>query len=144
MNGNNGLYDREKEIREAISAGERALASLKRAQQELDGARTWGVFDLLGGNIITGAVKHMKIGDASRFVEEARRDLTAFQDELDDVRDLQDLDIDVGGFLTFADFFWDGFLADILVQSRINDARRRIADAISRTDAVVRKLKSSL
>ena len=137
-------YDRNKEIREAIRAGERALYSLRAAENSLDEARGWGVLDMLGGNLITGLVKHSKVGDASRYVEAAKRDMAYFQDELRDIQDLQGLNIAVDDILTFADFFWDGFLADIMVQSRINDARTRIADAIRRTEAVVRKLRNSL
>ncbi len=146
MNRDNsyGVYDRNKEIREAVAAGERALSSLRSAEARLNSARTWGFLDLFGGNFITGLIKHSQMNDASRFVDEARRDLTAFQNELRDIRDLQNLDIRVGDFLTFADFFWDGFIADIMVQSRINEARRKIADAIRRTESVVERLRMSM
>ncbi len=137
-------YDRNKEIREAIAAGERALSSMRAAQNSLDSARGWGILDMFGGNLITGLIKHSKVSDASRYVDAARRDMAYFQNELQDIQDLQGLDIRIGDFLTFADFFWDGFLADILVQSKINDARRKIADAINRTESVVRKLRNSL
>ena len=141
--GGYSVYDREKEVREAIAAGERALSSLRLAQEKLDSARGWGFLDLFGGNLITGLIKHSRISDASRYVEDARRDLAAFQNELRDVRDL-DLDVRISDFLTFADFFWDGFIADILVQSKINDARRKITEAAGRTESIVRELKKSL
>ena len=146
MTGNdvNVYYDRNKEIREAIAAGERALSSLRQAQNKMDSARGWGIIDMFGGNLLTGLIKHSQAHDASRFVEDAKRDLAVFQNELQDVRDLQGLNVEVGDFLTFADFFWDGLLADLLVQSRINDARRKIADAIRRTEDVVQRLKRSL
>ena len=145
MNNNvNVYYDRNKEIREAIAAGERALYSLRAAQDKMNSARGWGIIDMFGGNLLTGLIKHSQAHDASRYVEDAKRDLAVFQNELQDVRDLQGLNVEVGDFLTFADFFWDGLLADILVQSRINDARRKIADAIRRTKDVVQRLKSSL
>ena len=137
-------YDRNKEIREAIAAGERAPSSMRAAQSSLDSARGWGILDMFGGNLITGLIKHSKVSDASRYVDAARRDMGYFQNELQDIQDLQGLDIRIGDFLTFADFFWDGFLADILVQSKINDARRKIADAINRTESVVSKLRNSL
>ena len=137
-------YDRNKEIREAIAAGERALSSLRAAQNKLNSARSWGFLDMFGGNFITGLIKHSKVSDASRYVDDARRDMAAFQNELGDIQDLQNMDIRIGDFLTFADFFWDGFLSDILVQSKIYDARRKIADAINRTESVVRKLRNSL
>ena len=141
--GGYSVYDREKEVREAIIAGESALSSLRLAQEKLDSARGWGFLDLFGGNLITGLIKHSRISDASRYVEDARRDLTAVQNELRDVRDL-DLDVRIGDFLTFADLFWDGFISDILVQSKINDARRKIADAADRVESIVRELKKSL
>ena len=145
MNNNvNVYYDRNKEIREAIAAAERALYSLRAAQDKMNSARGWGIIDMFGGNLLTGLIKHSQAHDASRYVEDAKRDLAVFQNELQDVRDLQGLNVEVGDFLTFADFFWDGLLADILVQSRINDARRKIADAIRRTEDVVQRLKSSL
>ncbi|MBP3217827.1 MAG: hypothetical protein J6M46_05595 [Lachnospiraceae bacterium] len=145
MNNNvNVYYDRNKEIREAIAAGERALYSLRAAQDKMNSARGWGIIDMFGGNLLTGLIKHSQAHDASRYVEDAKRDLAVFQNELQDVRDLQGLNVEVGDFLTFADFFWDGLLADILVQSRINDARRKIANAIRRTEDVVQRLKSSL
>lgn len=58
------------EIYEAIDAGERALRSLKEAQQYLNSAGTWGLFDMFGGNLITGLMKHSKINNASRAIEE--------------------------------------------------------------------------
>ena len=44
-------------------------------------------------------------------------------------------------FLTFADFFWDGALADILVQSRIHECRNRVNDSINKIERIIRELK---
>ena len=41
-------YNRDKEIREAIEAGERALASLRKADEKLGSARNWGLLDIIG------------------------------------------------------------------------------------------------
>ena len=43
------MYDLEKEKREAVKAGERALASLKSAKSKLDEAKSWG---LSGGKMV--------------------------------------------------------------------------------------------
>ena len=48
------------EVREAIEAGEQALASLQAASRQLNGARNWGIADLLGGGFFTDMVKHSK------------------------------------------------------------------------------------
>ena len=88
-----GVYDRNKEIREAIRAGERALDSLQEANRQLNSAGNWGLVDIFGGNTISGLMKHMKVNNASRCVDDARRDLATFRDELGDIRDSSLMDL---------------------------------------------------
>ena len=135
------MYNRQLEIREAIEAGERALRSLKEARSNLGSARGWGVVDMLGGRGLSGLIKHVKIGDARSSLNRAKADLDRFSRELSDVRDIQGLDIEIGDFLTFADFFFDGFLADIMVQSKIREAQDKVDDAIDRTEALLARLR---
>ena len=130
-----------KEMAEAIWAGERALTSLKTAQNQLNGARNWGLFDMFGGGMLSSMIKHSKINDASRCVENAKRDLQVFQRELKDVNIPLDLRMEVGSFLSFADFFFDGFVADYLVQSKISEAREQVDDAIRMVENILRNLK---
>lgn len=130
-----------KEMAEAIWAGERALTSLKTAQNQLNGARNWGLFDMFGGGMLSSMIKHSKINDASRYMENAKRDLQVFQRELKDVNIPLDLRMEVGSFLSFADFFFDGFVADYLVQSKISEAREQVDDAIRMVENILRNLK---
>ncbi|MCI5511825.1 MAG: hypothetical protein MR436_15650 [Eubacterium sp.] len=65
------MENNKKEIREAIAAGERALNSLYAAQDKLKSARGWGMIDLFGGGLLTDMVKHSKMNDASRCMEDA-------------------------------------------------------------------------
>ena len=130
-----------KEINEAIAAGERALSSLRIAQRELNGARNWGMFDMLGGGFFSGMIKHSKISDASRMMERAKQDLLVFQSELRDVNIPLNMRMEVGSFLSFADFFFDGFVADYLVQSKIAEARRQVTDAIVMVEYILYNLK---
>ncbi len=136
------VYDRDKEVREAQYAGERALSSLREAERQLNSARNWGIVDIFGGDTISGLFKHMKVNNASQCVEEAKRDLMAFRNELQDIRGIENLNVDIGGFLTFADFFFDGLIADVWVQSKINDARRQVSDAIQRVEYILRQLQT--
>lgn len=137
-----GVYDRDKEINEAIRAGERALGSLREAQRQLNSAGNWGLLDIFGGNTVSGLMKHMKVNNASRCVEDARRDLATFRDELGDIRDIENLHVDIDGFLTFADFFFDGFIADIFVQSKIREGQRQVTEAIRRVEDILNNLYS--
>lgn len=134
-------YLLDKEIDEAIASGERALVSLKEAQNKLNSARNWGIFDMLGGGLIADIIKHSKMNDASTYLEEAKRDLLVFQKELQDVQETIDLKVDVDGFLTFADFFFDGIIMDYVVQSKIAEARRQIEQAIPLVEGLVNDLK---
>ena len=51
--------------------------------------------------------------------------------------------MDIDGFLTFADFFFDGFIADIFVQSKIREGQRQVQEAIRRVEDILCKLKSA-
>lgn len=135
------MYDRQKEIAEAIRAGERTLVSLREAEKQLKKAENWGYMDIFGGDTISGIMKHMKISKASSCVDNARRDLSAFRDELGDIRDMEDLNVEIGEFLTFADFFFDGFVADIFVQSKIRKGKKQVKEAIRRVEEILRALK---
>lgn len=132
------LIDRERQ--EAIDAGERALDSLYGVRKELESAGNWGLLDMFGGGLFTTFVKHSKMGDAQRYMERAKCDLAAFSRELADVSET--LNINSGDFLTFADYFFDGFLADMMVQSRIHDAQRQVDDAIYRVESILSRLRN--
>lgn len=136
------MYNKELEIREAINAGERALRSLQDAKSSLDSARGWGILDILGGRGLSGLIKHVKIDDARSSLDKAKADLDCFSRELSDVREIQGLDIEIGSFLTFADFFFDGFLADIMVQSKIREAQDKIDYAIDRVRSMLGRLRN--
>ncbi len=133
-------YDVYKETQEAIDAGERALSSLRAAQRELSSARNWGIYDLLGGGFISTLIKHNKMDNAQAYMEQAKYDLNSFSRELSDVNMAVNLNIDTHDFLTFADWFFDGFIADWLVQDRINEARSQVDEAIRRVESIVRQL----
>lgn len=137
------MENNKKEIREAIAAGEKALNSLYAAQDKLKSARGWGMIDLFGGGLFTDMVKHSKMNDTSRCMEDAKCHLKAFQRELKDVNLSLDLRMEVGGFLSFADFFFDGLVADYLVQSKIASAREQVEDAIMMVKNVLTALRNS-
>ena len=88
---------------------------------------------MLGGGLFASMIKHSKLGNASASLEEARYDLQIFSGSFPMFTFRKNLQINVNGFLSFADFFLDGLIADYLVvQSRINDAREQVEDAIER------------
>lgn len=131
---------REREIQEAIQAGSRALDSLEEAREYLRSAGNWGIVDILGGGLFTGLIKHSKLNSATACMEAAREDLRRFQTELRDVAGLPEIQLEVGDFLRFADFFFDGFVADFMVQSKIAQAREQVEQAIEEVSGMLGQL----
>lgn len=135
------MYDRQKEIDEAIIAGERALSSLAAAEKALSSAKNWGIVDLLGGGMLTTFIKRSHMKDASAYLEEARENLRIFRSELSDVETLDSALLDGNDFLSFADYFFDGFVADFLVQSRILETKRKIEQTASSIRQILNRLR---
>ncbi len=131
------MNDLQREREEAIEAGERALDSLREARSYISSAKGFGLWDILGGGSFVTLFKHMKIDKARQAIDRARYDLQDFSRELRDIR--TNLDIDIGDFLTIFDLM-DNFFADIMVQSRLSDAGRRIDDAIYKVEQCLRSL----
>ena len=134
-------YDIEKEKREAIDAGRRAIRSLQTARDNLDSAKNWGLVDMFGGGFLTTMFKHSKMDQARQNMEQAKYDLRNFSRELNDVNMACDLNINTGDFLSFADYFFDGFVVDWMVQDRINNARHQVEEAIRRTEYIINQLQ---
>ena len=128
--------DNLREINEAIRAADDALVYPHRAAEYLGSARSLGVWDMLGGGFLSTMLKHGKLDRARVEMENARDALRHFADELRDVEEIPEFNLDVGDFLTFADYFFDGFLADVMVQSRIRDAQAQVADAIRQVERI--------
>ena len=51
------------------------------------------------------------------------------------------LNIETGDFLSFADWFFDNFFVDWMVQDKINKARDQVRDAILKVENVMRELE---
>ena len=135
-----GSADEKREINEAVVAGERALESLRTAKSKLDSARAWGIYDMLGGGFLSSMIKHGQIGKANEWMEQANYDLRNFAKELRDVPS-EYLHIQTGDLISMLDVFCDNFFSDIMIQSRINDARGRLDQVINRVQETVWALK---
>lgn len=135
------IYNPEKEKREAINAGNRALRSLREAQDNLNSAKNWGIWDMFGGGFISTMAKHSKMDCAKENIEQAKYDLKNFSQELNDVNLAYHLDIETGDFLSFADWFFDGFVVDWMVQDKIKQASRQVAEALQKVEEILRHLQ---
>lgn len=136
------IRDYGREVNEAVLAGREALARLNEARSLLDSAGNWGIVDILGGGLLTTMIKRSKMKDADSVMQEARHALKRFQKELMDVENIPEFHIEMGDFLAFADYFFDGIIADVMVQSRISDAKRQVDNAIRKVEYIMNQLRA--
>jgi len=121
-----------KELAEAVAAADTAIRALDEVGDSLDSAGNWGTFDLLGGGMIATWAKHSRIDDARGAAHRAQAALDRFARELADVRQggaRGPMVVEIGSFSKFADFFFDGLIADWIVQQRISESRANVASA---------------
>lgn len=133
----------EREMHTAINAADDALLALRDAESRLSSAGNWGIWDMLGGMIST-FFKHSKINQAQESLDEARSRLYIFRNELEDLGKAADFDLDISDFLRFADYFFDDFFSDWMVQSKIRKGQKKIQKAIRQVENIRRQLWAAL
>ena len=128
-------------VAEALHAGRQADQALSGVLDSLDSAESWGTWDMLGGGLFTTMAKHGHIDDARAGIDHAQRALSRFRTELADVRDMELPQVQIGEFATFADYFFDGFFMDWMVQSKIQDAQEGVSEVHVRVLNALRNLE---
>ncbi len=127
------------EILEAIDAGNKALHTLTAASRSLADAKSYSTWDtFFGGGLIVTALKHEKLDQSNTSIHKAQIALQRFQNELLDIQNMskKSLEIEVDGFVKFADYFFDDIFSAWSVHSKIAtaaDQMRRVLDDISNT-----------
>lgn len=134
-------FENLKEIDEAIAAGKRALSALEEARVNLDAAKGYGVWDIIGGGFISGMLKHSSLDEAQEYMELAKYELDRFKKELKDVSMSYEIDVNFDGFSRFVDFFFDGFFVDFMIQSQIKDNYNKVEEIKEQVQTLVYKLK---
>lgn len=135
-----------RELQEAIDAGNAVLDGLESVTASLKSADNWGTWDVLGGGMIATAIKHSEIDGAKASAHRVQQLLRRFQRELADVgvSSSSDVAIEIGSFATFADYFFDGLIADWVVQSRIERSFENAAHMADQVRKTVRNLQRKL
>ena len=133
----------QKELEEALSAGENAKRLLGQVQDDLDSGRSWGTWDMLGGALIATMAKYDRLDSAQSSIRAAQRALSDFRTELADVSQLQVPNIQIGEFATFADYFFDGIFSDWYVQSSIKTAQEGVSEVHMKLTAALRDLEAA-
>lgn len=130
------------EIRQAIEAGKILIADLDRVIDSLDSAQNWGVWDMLGGGLVSSVIKHSRLDDAHKAVYQVQFTLSRFIRELADVQNQVDIQIEISEFERFADLWFDGLIFDWVVQSKISASLEQSKRAKSKITQAVKELEA--
>ena len=137
------LRKQQREVEEAEAAGRSALSIAESILDSLDSAKSWSTWDLIGGGgLVSDLVKHGHLDEAQDKVEDLQIALSRFHTELMDVEIPASFDVRVDGFLKFADFFFDGLLADWMVRDRIQGSREQVEEARRSIEKIMDQLRS--
>ena len=103
----------------AVNIINRLLPLLDEAERNLSSARNWSIFDVLGGGFIVDLFKHSKLSKAQGNMEQVNSLMNELSCILRGINIPADCTMEVGNFVTFADFLFDGFFVDAYVTSKI-------------------------
>ena len=136
------LQNQKKEIDEAINAGQAARSISQKILGDLQSAKDWGTWDLIGGGLITDMMKYDKLNSAQSNVQDLQTALRNFRTELADVKEgiSADIHLEIGDFLHFADYFFDGLFTDWMVYDRISESKTRAENTCRQIETVLEKL----
>ena len=138
------LESEKKELREAISAGNSARSTAESVLSSLGSAEGWGTWDLLGGGLLADMAKHSHLDEAQGAIERLQSQLRRFKTELADVTIHADMQVNVDGFLRFADYFFDGLFADWAVMDKISQSQSQVQSTKNQIDSVLSRLNSMM
>lgn len=129
-----------RELKEAIAAGKKALATVEEILEHLEDAESYGYWDVFSNGVIPDMIKHGELDEAQEKIEQLQVELRRFKTELADVEIQADIQVTVDRFLKFADFFFDGLFADWAVMDHIETAQEQVKD----TKKQIKKVLSML
>jgi len=132
------------ELNEADREGQYLLDALERAEKALSSAGNWGVYDMMGGGMVSTHIKRSRMDDAQVAIVDAGRRLRRFQKELEDVKMAVNTELHLGGLLSFADYFFDNLFVDWMVQDKIRKAETQVKDGLSAVRSTLRVLKDEI
>ena len=137
-----GMENRQRELVEAVSAGERAFSIAQEVLKDLDSAKSWSTMDLVSGGFLADMAKYNKLDQVQDETLELQNALRSFRTELADVTEQVsgDLSLEIGDLLHFADFFFDGLIADWMVHDKIAESYDRAQQTCSQIQRILSRL----
>ncbi len=112
-----------KDIQEAISAAEKVLSVIPRVIEDLEDAKGYATWDMVGGGTMATYLKRQKMHKAKLGIIEINYALDKLRRELKDLKpDLFPAEIKFNTSWEFADYFFDNIFVDMEIRKRILEA----------------------
>ena len=120
------------QVNQAINLTDQLIAELDQAERQLSSARNWGFLDVLGGGLIVDLIKHSKLSNAKVSMDRVNYLLQELRRVLGGISMPGDYSMSVGGFATFADFFFDSGIVDVYMTAKIMSSLNEVRNLKNR------------
>ena len=120
------------QVNQALNLTNQLIAELDQAERQLSSARNWGFLDVLGGGLIVDLIKHSKLSNAKVSMERVNYLLQELRRVLGGISMAGDYSMNVGGFETFADFFFDSGIVDVYMTAKIMSSLNEVRNLKNR------------
>ncbi|MBP5520241.1 MAG: hypothetical protein J6X84_06660 [Treponema sp.] len=130
------------QINQALNLTNQLISELEIAEKHLSSARNWGFFDVLGGGFIVDLIKHSKINNAKVSMDRVNYLMQELKRVLGGISMPGDYTMNVGGFATFADFFFDSGIVDVYMTAKIMNSLSEVRNLKNRCFELKNKLSS--
>ena len=119
---------------DALCVLDRLVPLVFDAEKRLSHAWNWSFIDVLGGGFFVDIFKYLNIGRAKNSMDEVDRLLRELSSILGGMEIPVDYRMQLGGFATFADFVFDGFIISDVYRAgkilasldQVNELKRRL------------------
>ena len=120
------------QVNQALNLTNQLIAELDQAERQLSSARNWGFLDVLGGGLIVDLIKHSKLNNAKSSMDRVNYLLQELRHVLGGISMAGDYSMNVGGFETFADFFFDSGIVDVYMTAKIMSSLNEVRNLKNR------------
>ncbi|WP_147614727.1 hypothetical protein [Treponema pectinovorum] len=132
------------QIRDSLNTVNKLISLVEQAEKQFKSARNWSFLDILGGGTITDLVKHYKLRKAGNIMNEVNYYLQQLSVQLGNINIPADYRMQIGSFLTFADFFFDGIFVDAYMTSKIMKSLEQIRNLLNKLHQAKDSLESMI
>ena len=120
------------QVNQALNLTNQLISELEQAERQLSSARNWGFLDVLGGGLIVDLIKHSKLSNAKVSMDRVNYLLQELRRVLGGISMPGDYSMTVGGFATFADFFFDSGIVDVYMTAKIMSSLNEVRNLKNR------------